>query len=720
MINVVAGATGKPVATGELRRVLENATLDGEMTTGFPIVVSESRPFAVDALLVSPDFGVLAFDIVEGTDLGDIESRQDDLIRVLTAKLFGHRELVSRRKLVPEVRALTYAPALSDESVEQHFNEDYPVANTTGVVRALRQFGLAVDQAVVYDQVRSAIQNLASLNKIKSAREPVQPDSRGARLKDLEKSIATLDTLQRRAVVETAEGVQRIRGLAGSGKTVVLALKAAYLHAQFPDWRIAVTFNTRSLKDQFKRLISSFYIDQTGTDPDWTRLRILNAWGGAGSDPERGGVYSEFCDLTGATFWNYGQAARNFTSARAFESVCNVALDEAKDFSPAYDAILVDEAQDLPPSFLRMCYLLLREPKRLVYAYDELQILTGRGLPGPDEIFGLRDNGDAVVEFDTVDGRRRDIVLEKCYRNSRPVLVTAHAIGFGIYREPPTGQTTGLVQLFENAHLWEDIGYHVDRGPLEENNDVALARTAESSPPFLEKHSPLDDLIHFQSFQSAAEQNDWVAANVVANLERDELRHDDIVVINPNGISARKNLAPLRAALLEQGVDNHHAGVDTSADVFFSREKESVTVTGIYRAKGNEAGMVYIVNAEEGMDAVYNLSSVRNALFTAITRSKGWVRVLGVGPRMDELIAEYEKAKAADFKLAFRYPTEAEREKLNLLHREVTPEQAEAITQRKVSVKEFLDDLEEGRIFPEDLDPELITRLLSRLDRDKD
>ncbi len=160
--------------------------------------------------------------------------------------------------------------------------------------------------------------------------------------------------------------------------------------------------------------------------------------------------------------------------------------------------------------------------------------------------------------------------------------------------------------------------------------------------------------------------------------------------------------------------------MDTSADVFFSREKESVTVTGIYRAKGNEAGMVYIVNAEEGMDAVYNLSSVRNALFTAITRSKGWVRVLGVGPRMDELIAEYEKAKAADFKLAFRYPTEAEREKLNLLHREVTPEQAEAITQRKVSVKEFLDDLEEGRIFPEDLDPELITRLLSRLDRDKD
>ena len=44
----------------------------------------------------------------------------------------------------------------------------------------------------------------------------------------LEKSIATLDQQQNRAAIETVEGVQRIRGLAGSGKTIVLAIKAAY------------------------------------------------------------------------------------------------------------------------------------------------------------------------------------------------------------------------------------------------------------------------------------------------------------------------------------------------------------------------------------------------------------------------------------------------------------------------------------------------------------
>lgn len=83
---------------------------------------------------------------------------------------------------------------------------------------------------------------------------------------------------------------------------------------------------------------------------------------------------------------------------------------------------------------------------------------------------------------------------------------------------------------------------------------------------------------------------------------------------------------------------------------------------------GDEAGMVYVVNAEEGVDARYNLASIRNRLFTAIMRSKAWVRVLGVGPRMDVLVEEFNKARDAGFTLSFRYPTDLEREKLTLLH----------------------------------------------------
>jgi superfamily I DNA and RNA helicase len=715
-VNVVEGEVIKPVATAELVRVIRNQSeVSGELTTGFPVVSADDGAFAIDSLLVSPSLGVVAFDLVEGSDLGDFETRQDDLVRVLRARLVGHRELSRRREFLPRLSAVTFAPALGRDVVARHSSDDYPVVNEETLLNTLQSLPGDDQQAEIYQTLLSALQNLLPMRRPRTVRVPSRANSRGAVLHALENSIATLDGLQSRAVIEPVDGVQRIRGLAGSGKTVVLALKAAYLHAQHPEWRIAVTFNTRSLKDQFRRLITAFTVDATGDEPDWSHLRILNAWGGAGSDPARGGIYSEFCELADIPFINYGQASSMWSSGRAFQGVCGEALRTAKSVEPAYEAILVDEAQDLPASFLRMCWLMLKDPKRLVFAYDELQNLSGGGLPTPEEIFGKDERGRPFVEFETLEGAKRDIVLEKCYRNSRPVLVTAHALGFGIYRTAPTGQTTGLVQLFEHAELWEDIGYSVELGPLEENREVTLARTSRSSPLFLEQHSPLDDLIQFQSFASEQEQNEWVAAAIAANLTTDELRHDDIVVINPNGITARANLAPLRAMLLDRQVPNHLAGVDTSADVFFSRESESVTFTGIYRAKGNEAGMVYIVNAQEGVDSLYNLSTIRNRLFTAITRSKAWVRVLGVGPLMDDLVAEFESAKANDFKLHFRYPTSQEREKLTLLHRDVTPEIADAIRERKKSARELLEDLEDRKIFAEDLDPEVRARLVERL-----
>ncbi len=53
-------------------------------------------------------------------------------------------------------------------------------------------------------------------------------------------------------------------------------------------------------------------------------------------------------------------------------------------------------------------------------------------------------------------------------------------------------------------------------------------------------------------------------------------------------------------------------------------------MTGIYRAKGNKAGFVLVMNAQDCCKSCI-LATVRNQLFTAITRSKAWVRVTGIG-----------------------------------------------------------------------------------------
>ena len=63
------------------------------------------------------------------------------------------------------------------------------------------------------------------------------------------------------------------------------------------------------------------------------------------------------------------------------------------------------------------------------------------------------------------------------------MLVTAHALGFGIYREPPRGSQTGLVDVCQPA-LWEEIGCRVRQGRLAKGEPVVLERTDEPALGF--------------------------------------------------------------------------------------------------------------------------------------------------------------------------------------------------------------------------------------------
>src|SRR5206468_12433745 len=55
---------------------------------------------------------------------------------------------------------------------------------------------------------------------------------------------------------------------------------------------------------------------------------------------------------------------RQFGPGKEFEGACQQAVDALRQPIGVYDAILVDEAQDFPPSFLRLCYELLKSEKR--------------------------------------------------------------------------------------------------------------------------------------------------------------------------------------------------------------------------------------------------------------------------------------------------------------------------------------------------------------------
>ena len=708
MINTVWGSTDKPVASKRLAQILNaEADLEGTLYSGYPIIGTPEGSFPIDALLVSPTKGLILFSVVEGKVLPDYADLQDEGFNKMQAKLRQHQALIRKRKLLVDIHTVTFAPAIS----QLEPNDEHLLCNADNLVSSIEELESADFEPEVLPDLVSVIQAISTLRRGRKKRALHDQTSRGTRIKNLEASIANLDSQQSAAVVETYEGVQRIRGLAGCGKTIVLALKVAYLHARHRDWLIAVTFNTRSLKKQFENLITTFVLEQANEEPDWDKIRILNAWGAPGGT-DRTGIYYEFCRDHGVEYLDFGTAKYRYGSDKAFEGACETALQGVKQFAPKYDAILVDEAQDFAPNFLLLCYEYLKEPKRLVYAYDELQNLGNRSLPPVEEIFGKNADGTArvVIHPPEVGKPKQDIILDTCYRNSRPVLSTAHALGFGVYR------TKGLVQIFENKNLWFDIGYQEENeGDIEDGEPVALSRTAKSSPEFLEKHSPLDDLIQFEVFETAEAQTAWLVAEIKRNLTEDELIPDDIVVINPDPLKTKDAVGEARRTLMQMGINSNLAGVTTIADVF--TEPGTVTFTGIFRAKGNEAAMVYVINAQDCFGAFLprDLARVRNRLFTAITRSKAWVRVVGVGKAMAALKAEFEKAKAENFSLRFNYPTEEERKTMMTVNRDMSKAEQDRSNRRRSNFAEIIESLDSGESFIEDYPEELVRKLESFL-----
>ncbi len=696
-VSIIFGTNDKPGASQALAEIVGCCEhLSGKLFIGYPMIATHAGRLQLDALWASDDTGFVAFDLVEGADPSGYRERQEDSANTIESALRSHRNLVrrsgKRRDLLVPVHTTTFAPGVSQLPAGRDPN--YPVANADSLARVLAELQWTADGTEAeFRAALAAIQNMVAIRRPSHARSCSRPDSRGAKLTRLEHSLATLDTQQARAVIETVPGIQRIRGLAGSGKTVVLALKAAYLHARHPDWRIAVTFQTRSLRMFFRDLITKSFVSQTKEMPDWKKLQIVHAWGAPGSQ-ERDGIYHQFCQATDATYLDYGQARLKLGPANPFRDACSLALAEADHAEHLYDAILVDEAQDLPPEFLRICCRMLTQQKRLVYAYDELQNLGRESMPDPDLIFG---NEEADPSDHTA---VNDIVLKKCYRHSRPVLTTAHALGFGIYRETTPGKSTGIVQIFDDPQMWRDVGYRTVDGSIREGEPATLARSDDASPRFIESHSETDDLVQCIAFDSEEEQARWVAEQIERNIRADELVPEDIGVISPDPLSPAESLGPIRALLLDKDIQNHLTGVDTGAGLF--RHPASVTFTGVYRAMGTEFGVVYVINAHDCYASDHNLAVMRSRLFAAITRSKAWVRVCGVGEDMERLAAEHSKLMDADYTMRFVYPTKRQRRELRMAHRELSDEGARRVEQYRSNMSSLIKDFEAGHVYPED------------------
>jgi superfamily I DNA and RNA helicase len=323
------------------------------------------------------------------------------------------------------------------------------------------------------------------------------------------------------------------------------------------------------------------HIWHTNDEPDWSHIHILHAWGSF----DRSGFYASVAERVGVPIRNWSFAKATYGRTNAFHGVCTELLNQldAVEAPAIFDAVLIDEAQDLPTPFFRIAHRVCKKPKRLIWAYDELQNLSDFSMDSVQDLFGRDSHGQPnIVLRNRDDEPRQDIILRVCYRNTPWALVTAHALGFGIYR-----QKHGLVQFFDDPQLWEDIGYEIADGAMLSDKNVTLRRKADSYPPYFNDLLKPDDAVSYHAFDTGAQQADWVAEQVHKNLNEDELRHTDIMIVLPDAITAASEGFAIVRALDKRGISAHVAGNTSSQDQLFT--PNSVAVCHIHRAKGNEA-----------------------------------------------------------------------------------------------------------------------------------
>jgi superfamily I DNA and RNA helicase len=491
---------------------------DGVLYYDFPAYVDyEAEVNRPDILLFSPSHGFFAIRFVtdsmfrrskEATSA--LDTSLNDFSSNLYARLLRSRELrTSRTKAVVDVFPIIFDASNdgieSDEDVESaivHSFEEFDRLLTDSRREPLNEGAIS--------EIRSVVEGAKALSRPqKRMIEDPKAQPLAVAMAKLEAEIANFDQKQRHIALIDVGGPARIRGLAGSGKTVILAMKVAHLHLNNPRATILITFLTKSLRATIKNLITKFYRHYSETDPDWKVIHIRHGWGGR-SIP---GVYSDACRRAGQSPLNLQEALRlTKRNDSAFAAIC-AALNETDLVRPYYDHVLIDEGQDFPPSFYQLCYRLAkgeRDRKSIVWAYDELQDIMNVKIRQPEELFGIDADGQPRVLLDRSSanvppGATNDAILSKCYRNQRDVLVTAHAMGFGVYGS--------IVQMLESEEHWQDVGYDVLSGPLVTGKKVEVIRPDRNSPVQI---PPIDgtSLVDSYAASSVDDEASWVANEI--------------------------------------------------------------------------------------------------------------------------------------------------------------------------------------------------------------
>jgi hypothetical protein len=202
--------------------------------------------------------------------------------------------------------------------------------------------------------------------------------------------LKAMDVHQESLAKQIGDKHRLIRGVAGSGKTLILASRAAILAKQHPDWNILVLCYNISLSRAIREMVDQ----KLQAEADWERPANENSPAG-----EENRVAVRY----------FHEWLRELKLKPEAIPQLLADWDDNERKWPQYDAILIDEGQDFAPEWLGLVSRLLNpETQSLLLVEDRAQMIYSRRR-------SLRK--DTGLDF-----RGRSRVLTINYRNTAPVV----------------------------------------------------------------------------------------------------------------------------------------------------------------------------------------------------------------------------------------------------------------------------------------------------------
>ena len=259
-------------------------------------------------------------------------------------------------------------------------------------------------------------------------------------LEKVKKNIVLFDGDQTRFIYrEFSNKTVTIQGLSGTGKTELLLHKLKDIYLKEKNSKIFFTCHNRALDNTLKERVPSFFnFMKVDEQIEWEkRLWVSRAWGAEKNI--NSGLYSYICNFYNIPFSGFGyNVDYNKIFSEALDFLNNI---PSEDFECAFDYILVDERQDFPEVFFKVCEKVAKE--KVFIAGDIFQ-----------DIFENLDKKQLEV----------DIILNKCYRTDPRTLMFAHSVGLGLFENNKFNWFTD--------DEWKAFGYILAR----ENNELHLTR----------------------------------------------------------------------------------------------------------------------------------------------------------------------------------------------------------------------------------------------------